>query len=692
MFPAKGTKSSKDIGRTTLWRYKNNLSVSLSNRQLQLFWYCLGHKTGKNHCLDAVEQQSLQQFDLAPMLSKPIFFYVSALSFFYLCGHSLLAQSNTSFIGVNPCRVVDTRDPNFQAFGPPFMAANSSRTFIIPASSCGVPQAVSAYSFNITVVPRGPLPYITIWPTGKPQPLVSTLNSYNGNVTANAAIVSAGERGAVSVYVAGDTDLIIDLNGYFFKDPAKFDSTSTTVTTNSNQQIITPLASSTSTNSPDTATNYNAIFATATMQVTGSSTARLVTDKLSDHINVKDFGAQCNGTFDDSSAFQAAHDSATYGLTIEIPPGVCVISRNINVYKDNIKFRGAGQAATYITATAGVTKLFNVTNGTSNQVVMPEFSDMSVDLAKASSGTAFYFNTVRLANIHRVFTSNAYISYWFDRNHSSSHGSTSIHMSEFQIDNTPDLEGARGILIDGVDDDWFISNGRLFQGSSSHSNVGFEIRSGGGFMVNNVDISSYGTALLVDPPANSFVRYAQIHGLQCDSSWNDAAVLDGSAAFASGYPNGVYNLHFVNSWFSSAGAHGGNGNGLNIVSAQGILIDTSQFYSNSMSGLRLQSGARDITVSNNQFSGNSNGYGNGGANTGKYSGITVDNGTFSFGLLNNRSGLTSVYSNTQKYGISIGSGVHHYRIIGNDLVNNLTGPLSDASSSPNSVVSLNLLN
>lgn len=45
-------------------------------------------------------------------------------------------------------------------------------------SACGIPATASAYSLNITVVPRaGTLGYLTVWPTGQPQPVVSTLNS-----------------------------------------------------------------------------------------------------------------------------------------------------------------------------------------------------------------------------------------------------------------------------------------------------------------------------------------------------------------------------------------------------------------------------------------------------------------------------------------------------------------------------------
>jgi hypothetical protein len=83
------------------------------------------------------------------------------------------------------------------------------------ASSCNIPAAAQAYSLNITAAPHGSLGYITVWPAGQNQPLVSTLNASTGAVTANAAIVPAGTAGQISVFASNDTDLVIDINGYF---------------------------------------------------------------------------------------------------------------------------------------------------------------------------------------------------------------------------------------------------------------------------------------------------------------------------------------------------------------------------------------------------------------------------------------------------------------------------------------------
>jgi len=115
------------------------------------------------------------------------------------------------FVPLAPCRIVDTRADPFE--GPIF--ADTSSYFLVPDSACGVPATAAAYSLNVTVVPRGPLGYLTIWPTSQPQPLASTLNSYDGRIKANAAIVPTVSGGSISVYATDTTDLVLDIDGYF---------------------------------------------------------------------------------------------------------------------------------------------------------------------------------------------------------------------------------------------------------------------------------------------------------------------------------------------------------------------------------------------------------------------------------------------------------------------------------------------
>src|SRR5664280_601677 len=128
-----------------------------------------------------------------------------------------VSSSTLAFYPLPPCRVADTRYTTYpQGLGAPFLPGGVERQFpILNATACNIPSNASVYSLNFSVVPHGPLYYMTVWPTGETRPLISTLNDIPGQIIANAAIVVAGTGGDVSVYPTNDTDVVIDINGYF---------------------------------------------------------------------------------------------------------------------------------------------------------------------------------------------------------------------------------------------------------------------------------------------------------------------------------------------------------------------------------------------------------------------------------------------------------------------------------------------
>jgi hypothetical protein len=116
-----------------------------------------------------------------------------------------------------PCRAVDTRVTGGPITGETF------RNFSPGGGNCSIPTPASgliAYAINVTVVPHGPLGYLSVWPAGELQPVVSTLNSPDGRVKANAAIVTGGTNGQVSVYVSNTADVVLDVSGYFIAEVA----------------------------------------------------------------------------------------------------------------------------------------------------------------------------------------------------------------------------------------------------------------------------------------------------------------------------------------------------------------------------------------------------------------------------------------------------------------------------------------
>jgi hypothetical protein len=122
---------------------------------------------------------------------------------------------------VTPCRFIDTRN----AAGPlggPYLSAGKPRTFSL-TGQCGLPDLSGGgvLSVNVTAVPRsGTLGYLTVWGTSETEnttPITSTLNAPTGTVVANAAFltINPGTNTSIRAYAYNDTDLIVDVTGYF---------------------------------------------------------------------------------------------------------------------------------------------------------------------------------------------------------------------------------------------------------------------------------------------------------------------------------------------------------------------------------------------------------------------------------------------------------------------------------------------
>ncbi|MBI4905845.1 MAG: hypothetical protein HY820_19580 [Acidobacteria bacterium] len=85
-------------------------------------------------------------------------------------------------------------------------------------SGCSTPDTAIAFPLNATAIPSGYLGYITLYRPGGSVPLASTLNAWQGQIVANAAIVpglSSSGFGYVSAYLSDPTHLVLDINGYF---------------------------------------------------------------------------------------------------------------------------------------------------------------------------------------------------------------------------------------------------------------------------------------------------------------------------------------------------------------------------------------------------------------------------------------------------------------------------------------------
>lgn len=128
---------------------------------------------------------------------------------------STAAATSGRFTALPPGRILDTRAANGVPGTNP-VPPNTTIDFVI-AGRNGVPATgVAAVVLNVTAAAATAPGYITVWPTGQPQPNASNLNVTSvGQNIPNLVIVPVGTGGKVSFYTQGGGHLVADVAGWF---------------------------------------------------------------------------------------------------------------------------------------------------------------------------------------------------------------------------------------------------------------------------------------------------------------------------------------------------------------------------------------------------------------------------------------------------------------------------------------------
>jgi hypothetical protein len=117
-----------------------------------------------------------------------------------------------AFVPVTPQRLIDTRE----GIGVRAGGIGQGQSLALPmTTNSPVPRGAKAVVVNVTSVNSSSPSFVTVWPTGSPQPLASTLNPRPGYAVPNQAYLRLGPDGSLQAYNnAGDTDLVVDVFGY----------------------------------------------------------------------------------------------------------------------------------------------------------------------------------------------------------------------------------------------------------------------------------------------------------------------------------------------------------------------------------------------------------------------------------------------------------------------------------------------
>lgn len=131
-----------------------------------------------------------------------------------LVGYYLSDSAGGTFTPLTPARVVDSRTGLGLA-----AAVGSTPGEVKITGAGGVPDAATAVVLNVTATNATKNSFLTVYPTGEPQPTASNLNFAAGQTVPNLVVVRVGAGGKFSMANAnGTTDVVADVVGYFSPD------------------------------------------------------------------------------------------------------------------------------------------------------------------------------------------------------------------------------------------------------------------------------------------------------------------------------------------------------------------------------------------------------------------------------------------------------------------------------------------
>ena len=127
----------------------------------------------------------------------------------------LWEPADSTYVAIPPARILDTRIGQ----GAPRTPLGPDRTIDVTVTGVGgVPVAgVSAVVLNVTATDMvGPETFLTVFPTGSPRPVASTLNLTEGRTVPNLVVARVGANGKVSIYNHfGNVSVLADVQGWY---------------------------------------------------------------------------------------------------------------------------------------------------------------------------------------------------------------------------------------------------------------------------------------------------------------------------------------------------------------------------------------------------------------------------------------------------------------------------------------------
>jgi hypothetical protein len=127
--------------------------------------------------------------------------------------------TSASFSTVQPCRLLDTRNPTGPSGGPA-LSNGVARTFPV-TGLCNIPSTAKSVAINLAVVSPGDTGDIRLYPAGAMPPAASAINFHPGAIRSSNTVMLLGVSGQMSALLdmppgsVAMTHFVVDVYGYF---------------------------------------------------------------------------------------------------------------------------------------------------------------------------------------------------------------------------------------------------------------------------------------------------------------------------------------------------------------------------------------------------------------------------------------------------------------------------------------------